>query len=193
MVVSPVPASLTARSRTAELVWVHKRQQVLPGCSDKTQTCWVIQAAPLCVTQGLAGRGGCPLAQSAGMCLGARLLERSWIYGPLTKVLEFPKVATTFSLLLTIQRGCLVGKLFLRASSCTGNSQQQASESVQLLLVLCLLLICLPSHPGRLLVLHCLLLPLVQQRRACPCACPVQWLLHTGADLWVNLLCHVPV
>lgn len=34
-----VPASLTARSRTVELVWVHKRQQVLPGCSDKTQTC----------------------------------------------------------------------------------------------------------------------------------------------------------
>lgn len=36
------------------------------------------------------------------MRLRARLLERGWIYGLLTKVLEFPKVATTFSLLLTI-------------------------------------------------------------------------------------------
>lgn len=102
MVFFSVPASLTVRSRTAELVWVHKRQQVLPGCSDKTQTCWVIQAAPLCVTQGLASGGACRLARSAGMCLRARLLERGWVYGLLTKVLEFPKVATTFSLLLTI-------------------------------------------------------------------------------------------
>lgn len=76
--------------------------------------------------------------------------------------------------------------MFLGASSCTGNSQKQADESVWLLPVLCLLLICLPSHPGRLLVLHCLLL--VQHRHACPQACPVQWLLHTGADLWINLL-----
>lgn len=85
-----------------ELVWVHKRQEVLPGCGDKTQTCWVIQAAPPCVTQGLAGGGGCPLARSAGMRLSARLLERGWIYGLSTKVLKFPKVATTFSLLLTL-------------------------------------------------------------------------------------------
>lgn len=150
------------------LVWVCKRLQVLPGCGDKTQTCWVIWASPVCVTRGLAGAGGCPLAQSAGMHLSTRLLERGWIYGLLTKVLEFPKVATTFSLLLAIQRGCLGGKLFLRASSCTGNSQQQASESAQLLPVLCLLLIRLPSRLGRLPVLRLLLL--VQHRLACPVA-----------------------
>lgn len=149
------------------LVRVHKRQQVLPGCDDKTQTCWVIQAAPRCDT-GLGGGGGCPLAQSAGMHLGARLLERGWIYGLSTKVLEFPKVATAFSLLPTIRGGCLGGgKLFLRASSCAGNSQQQANDSVRLLPVLCLLLICLPSLPGRLWVLHCLLL--VQQSLCSPC------------------------
>lgn len=44
---SSAPAALAARSRTAALVWVHKRQQVLPGWGDKPQTCWVIQAAPL--------------------------------------------------------------------------------------------------------------------------------------------------
>ena len=128
---SPTPALLIVSSRTAELVWVHKRQQVLPGCGDKSQASWVIQEAPPRVTWGLASGGGCPLAQSAGMCLGARLLEGGWIYRLSTKVLELPKVSTTFSLLLAFRGGCLGVKLLLGASSCSGNSQQQADESVQ--------------------------------------------------------------
>jgi len=58
---SPTLALLIVSSRTAELVWVHKRQQVLPGCGDKTQASWVIQEAPPRVTWGLASGGGCPL------------------------------------------------------------------------------------------------------------------------------------
>lgn len=92
----PVPALLTERSRTWS--WFG---------SVEDNRCWLDvmtnpnlgdSGTPLCVTQGLASGGGCPLAWSSGMCLSARLSERGWIYGLSTKVLKFSKVATTFFL-----------------------------------------------------------------------------------------------
>lgn len=98
------------------------------------------------VTQGLAAGGARPLArgrkasrcQPVGKGLELRALGRS------------PRLRQgDHNLLFASHHPRKLsgrGKLFLRASSCTGNSQQQGSESIRLLPVLCFLLICLPPH-----------------------------------------------
>lgn len=98
------------------------------------------------VTQGLAAGGGCPLArgrkasrcQPVGKGLDLRALGRS----PRLRQGDHNLLFASYHPRKLSGRG----KLFLRASSCTGNSQQQGSESIWLLPVLCFLLICLPPH-----------------------------------------------
>lgn len=76
-----------------------------------------------------------------------RLFERGWIYELTTKVLKFPKVATTFSFCF-LPSEAVWGRTVSWSQCCAGNSPQQADESVRLLPVVCLLLIRLPSQPG---------------------------------------------
>lgn len=98
------------------------------------------------VTQGLAAGGGRPLArgrkasrcQPVGKGLDLRALGRS----PRLRQGDHSLLFASYHPRKLSGRG----KLFLRASSCTGNSQQQGSESIRLLPVLCFLLICLPPH-----------------------------------------------